>query len=70
MGLVNYTQFFFGDPQTPQIVRNSLIYTLCALPISVLLPLGLAVLLNAGILCTGFLRAVYLLPLVTSGVSS
>src|SRR5262245_14723304 len=32
VGLGNYSHFFFGDPQTPQIVRNSLVYTLGALP--------------------------------------
>ena len=61
---------FVGDPQTPQIVRNSLVYTLGALPASVLLPLGLAVLLNSGIRGTGFFRGVYFLPLVTSGVAA
>ena len=70
VGIDNYTQFFVRDPQTPQIVRNSLIYTLGALPVSVLLPLGLAALLNTGIRGTGFFRGVYFLPLVTSGVAA
>ena len=70
VGIDNYTQFFLRDPQTPQIVRNSLIYTFGALPLSVLLPLGLAVLLNTSIRGTGFFRGVYFLPLVTSGVAA
>jgi multiple sugar transport system permease protein len=70
VGVENYVFFFAGDPQTGQIIRNSLIYTFGALPASVLLPLGLAVLLNTGIRGTGFFRAVYFLPLVTSGVAA
>jgi multiple sugar transport system permease protein len=70
VGLDNYQRFFFQDPLAAKVVRNSLIYTLGALPISVLLPLGLAALLNAGIRGTGFFRSIYFLPLVTSGVAA
>ena len=35
-----------------------------------LLPLGLAVLLNTGMRGTGFFRGIYFLPLVTSGVAA
>ena len=70
VGLDNYTYFLYGDPLTPKVVRNSLVYTLGALPVSVLLPLGLAVLLNAGLRGTSFFRGVYFLPLVTSAVAT
>jgi multiple sugar transport system permease protein len=70
VGLDNYQRFFSDDPLAAKVVRNSLVYTLGALPISVLLPLGLAALLNAGIRGTGFFRGVYFLPLVTSGVAA
>jgi multiple sugar transport system permease protein len=70
VGLENYRQFFFADPLAAKVVGNSIYYTLGALPISVLLPLGLAVLLNSGIRATGFFRGVYFLPLVTSGVAA
>lgn len=70
VGLENYQRFFFDDPLAAKVVRNSLVYTLGALPISVLLPLGLAALLNAGIRGTSFFRGVYFLPLVTSGVAA
>src|SRR5262245_22640342 len=68
VGLDNYTYFLYGDPLTAKIVRNSLIYVLGALPLSVLLPLGLAFLLNTGLRGISFFRSVYFLPLVTSAV--
>jgi multiple sugar transport system permease protein len=43
---------------------------LWALPVSVLLPLGLAVLLNSGLRGIGFFRSLYFLPLVTSAVAT
>ncbi|MFN8524174.1 MAG: sugar ABC transporter permease [Chloroflexota bacterium] len=70
VGLGNYYKFFFVDPLTPKVVRNSLVYVIGALPISVLLPLGLAVLLNSGLRGIGFYRSVYFLPLVTSAVAT
>jgi multiple sugar transport system permease protein len=70
VGLENYQKFFFSDPLAAKVVKNSLVYTIGALPISVLLPLGLAALLNSGIRATGFFRGVYFLPLVTSGVAA
>jgi multiple sugar transport system permease protein len=70
VGIDNYTYFLYGDPLAAKVVRNSLVYTLGALPASVLLPLGLAFLLNAGLRGTSFFRSVYVLPLVTSGVAT
>jgi multiple sugar transport system permease protein len=70
VGIDNYTYFLYGDPLTPKIVNNSLVYVLGALPVSVLLPLGLAVLLNAGLRGTAFFRSLYFLPLVTSAVAT
>src|SRR3954471_11127608 len=52
VGLENYQRFFFTDPLAAKVVKNSIVYSLGALPISVLLPLGLAVLLNSGIKAT------------------
>jgi multiple sugar transport system permease protein len=70
VGIDNYTYFLYGDPLTPKVASNSLVYVLGALPISVLLPLGLAVLLNAGLRGTAFFRGLYFLPLVTSAVAT
>jgi multiple sugar transport system permease protein len=47
-----------------------LIYVAGALPVSVLLPLGLAALLNSGLRGIPFFRGLYFLPLVTSGVAT
>jgi ABC-type sugar transport system permease subunit len=46
VGIGNYAQFFFGDQLTGKVVGNSVYYALGALPASVLIPLGRAVLLN------------------------
>lgn len=70
VGIDNYTYFLYGDPLTPKVVRNSFVYVLGALPVSVLLPLGLAVLLNAGLRGTAIFRSLYFLPLVTSAVAT
>jgi len=70
VGLDNYRQFFIDDPLANKVIGNSLYYTLGVLPVSVLLPLGLAVLLNSGIRATGFFRGIYFLPLITSGVAT
>ena len=70
VGIDNYTWFLYGDPLAGKVVFNSLVYTLGALPVSVLLPLGLAYLLNTGLRGTGFFRSVYFLPLVTSAVAT
>ena len=70
VGLDNYRQFFFDDPLSKKVIGNSLYYVLGVLPVSVLLPLGLAVLLNSGIRATSLFRGIYFLPLITSGVAA
>jgi multiple sugar transport system permease protein len=70
VGLGNYVQFFVGDPLAPKVVGNSVYFVLGALPASVLIPLGLAVLLNTGVRGVGFFRSVYFLPLVASAVAA
>ncbi|HZQ99176.1 MAG TPA: sugar ABC transporter permease [Chloroflexota bacterium] len=49
---------------------NSLTFVVGAVPASVLLPLLLAVMLNAGLRGTAFFRSLYFLPIVTSGVAA
>jgi len=70
VGIGNYVQFFIGDQLTGKIVGNSLYFVLGALPASVLIPLGMAVLLNIGVGGTKLFRSIYFLPLVTSGVAA
>ncbi|HLN14516.1 MAG TPA: sugar ABC transporter permease [bacterium] len=68
IGLGNYSHFLFTDPLTPKVVGNSAYFVAGALPVTVLLPLGLAVLLNAPLRGMGWFRSLYFLPLVTSAV--
>jgi len=70
VGVGNYVQFFIGDQLSGKIVGNSLYFVLGALPASVLIPLGMAVLLNIGVGGTRLFRSIYFLPLVTSGVAA
>jgi multiple sugar transport system permease protein len=70
VGIGNYVQFFIGDQLTGKIVGNSLYFVLGALPASVLIPLGMAVVLNIGVGGTRLFRSIYFLPLVTSGVAA
>ena len=70
VGLDNYLKFLVGDPLTGKVVGNSLYFVLGALPASILIPLGLAVLLNVGVRGTRFFRSIYFLPLVASAVAA
>ncbi|MBV9170646.1 MAG: sugar ABC transporter permease [Chloroflexi bacterium] len=70
VALGNYLQFFTGDPLTGKVVGNSAYFVLGALPASILIPLGLAVLLDKGVKGTGLFRSIYFLPLVASAVAA
>lgn len=70
VGAGNYQRFFFEDPLTSKVVANSIYYVLAALPISIVLPLFLAVLLNQKLPAIGLFRSLYFMPLVTSGVAT
>jgi multiple sugar transport system permease protein len=70
VGLGNYGQFFTADPLIGKVVGNSVFFVLGALPASVLIPLGLAVMLNVGVRGTKLFRSVYFLPLVASAVAA
>jgi multiple sugar transport system permease protein len=70
IGGKNYAKFFFGDPLTYKVLGNSLYFVAGALPISVLVPLVVATLLNSGLRGMRFFRSVYFLPLVTSAVAT
>ena len=70
VGLDNYLQFFGGDPLIGKVVGNSAYFVLGALPASVLIPLGLAVLLDKGVTGTRIFRSIYFLPLIASAVAA
>ncbi len=68
VGFQNYTDFF-QDPLTAKILKNTLYFTVGAAVPSVVLPLIIAVLLNNSRF-TSLWRALFFLPLVTSGVAA
>src|SRR5262249_41040559 len=70
VGIGNYVQFFTTDQLTGKVVGNSLYFVLGALPASILIPLGLASLLNVGVKGTKLFRSIYFLPLVASAVAA
>jgi len=61
---------FFADPVARQVVTSSVVYSLEVVPLSVLLSLFFAVLLNARLRGITVFRWLYFLPLVTSAVAT
>jgi multiple sugar transport system permease protein len=68
-GLSNYQRFFLEDKLTGKVLWNTLVFTIGVLPLSIVLPLLFAILLNQSIRFLGFWRGIYYLPMVTSGVA-
>ena len=68
VGLRNYWRLVF-DPDFWQVLSNTLYFTLATVLPSLVIPLGLAVLLNQSIGLRGFLRTAYFLPSITSLVA-
>ncbi len=68
IGLGNY-QRLLQDPDTWQVLGNTIYFALGTLLPSLILPLGLAVLLNQTRIWTGLLRTAYFLPSITSLVA-
>jgi multiple sugar transport system permease protein len=64
-GTANYTRLFH-DSAVRNALINTAVYTVVCTPISVLLALALAVLLNTRVLFRGFLRTAVFLPFVIS----
>jgi len=69
VGLAKYQKFFLEDPLTPKVVFNTLYFTLGTLPLSIILPLFFAVLLNQKVKFLSVWRGLYYLPMVTSAVA-
>lgn len=69
IGMRNYERVFLEDPLAPKVTFNTLYFTIGVLPLSIILPLFFAILLNQGIRFLGFWRGVYYLPMVTSAVA-
>lgn len=67
-GLKNYQRLLL-DPDFWQVIGNTVYFTVATVIPSLVLPLGLAVLLNQSIALRGLLRAAYFIPSVTSLVA-
>ena len=59
----------FQDPQFLLAIRNTFIFVLGVVPLSIIISLGIAILLNSIDLLSGFFRSIYFLPFVTSTVA-
>jgi multiple sugar transport system permease protein len=68
IGLRNYLRLA-TDPDFWQVIRNTIYFTVATVIPTIIIPLGLAVLLNGSIALRGFLRAAYFLPSITSLVA-
>jgi len=69
IGLENFRRALWGDPLVWHSLRVTTIYALIAVPLNIVLGLGLALLLNSGIGGLRAYRTAYFLPSVLSGVA-
>lgn len=64
VGLANYTKLL-ADPEIPKALMNTFKYTAVAVPVSIMLSMFIAVLLNSKIKGRSIYRVLYFLPAVT-----
>ncbi|WP_414575893.1 carbohydrate ABC transporter permease [Anabaena sp. CCY 9402-a] len=69
IGLKNYWRLIL-NPDFWQVLGNTVYFTVATLIPSLIIPIGLAVLLNRSIALRGFLRSAYFLPSITSLVAA
>ena len=69
VGLDNYVTMATGDPKVAQSMRVTTVYAFVSVPLSVALGLLVALLLNEKIKLESFVRTVFYLPSVVSGVA-
>lgn len=67
-GLDNF-YYIFSDKEFLIAMKNTFIYVLYVMPISIILSLIIAILLNSNIKFRGFFRTVYFIPFITSTVA-
>nr|WP_318540042.1 sugar ABC transporter permease [Terribacillus saccharophilus] len=67
-GLENFTKLF-QDPNFITALKNTGIFVIGVVPLSIIISLAIAVLLNSKIKLSGFFRTIYFLPFVTSVVA-
>jgi len=69
VGWGNYREFFVEDPLSLHSLRVTLIYSLMAIPLHLVLGVILAMLLNANIRGQSVIRTIYYLPAVLACVA-
>lgn len=69
VGLINYWRLLL-NPDFRQVLGNTVYFTVATVIPSLVIPLGLAVLLNRAFALRGLLRSAYFLPSVTSLVAA
>jgi multiple sugar transport system permease protein len=69
VGLDNFRQALWGDPLVWHSLRVTTVYALIAVPLNIVLGLGLALMLNSGIRGLRIYRTAFFLPSVLSGVA-
>lgn len=69
VGTANFERLF-ADPLFWNGLRVTLVYALIAIPLTVTISMGMALLCNKAVRGIGFYRSVYFLPVVTSAVMS
>lgn len=67
-GLDNF-QYVLTDPDFYLALKNTFIFVLGAVPLSIIVSLGFALLLNSNIKLKSFFRSVYFIPFITSTVA-
>ncbi|NPV08108.1 MAG: sugar ABC transporter permease [Anaerolineae bacterium] len=69
VGLDNFRVMFFEDPRYFTVLYNTMYYTVLHVPLSMILALTVAILLNQGLPGENVLRTIYYMPSVVSGVA-
>lgn len=69
VGLANYTRLF-TDPLFWRATGNTVLFTAIVTPLSMLLGLGAAILLNSALPARGLFRSILILPMAISGVAT
>jgi multiple sugar transport system permease protein len=67
-GLSNF-QYVLTDPDFYLALKNTFFFVLGVVPLSIIISLGFALLLNSNIKCKNFFRSIYFLPFITSTVA-
>jgi len=70
VGLKNYEIIFTSDKMIPIAVYNTLYYAVLSIPLTLMIGLGIAILLNQNVKGMRFIRTVYYLPNVISVVAT